>query len=268
MRPIDRRRTTIRAVATVSFADMASVAGGRRTRKTSELVARDLASYIVDNDLPVGTRLPTERELVEVLGVGRTTLREALRLLESRGVISIRAGRQGGPVVRRPRANDLGEALTLVLQFEKASLDDVIQARIAIEPTVARLAAANATPEQLARMQESIDRTGEDLDDHANFLRQTQVFHATMAEAAGNALLGIFIDSIKQIADAAVASGVKYTRRRRKAVMDVHQQILDALTARDGDIAAKAMADHMTEARRFWRTQNVLATESTVRWSG
>src|SRR6202044_2703439 len=83
------------------------VASRRRNLKQSELIAQYLASYIVDSDLPPGTTLPPEREMVQSLAIGRTTLREALRLLETRGVITIRSGRHGGPVVRRPDPRDL-----------------------------------------------------------------------------------------------------------------------------------------------------------------
>src|SRR3954463_16835351 len=74
----------------------------RRSPKACEVIARDLANYIVDNNLPEGAKLPVEKDMLETLGVGRTTLREALRLLETRGVLVIRAGPKGGPVVRHP----------------------------------------------------------------------------------------------------------------------------------------------------------------------
>src|SRR4051794_35691803 len=83
-----------------------------RSPKTSERVARELVDHIVDNDLQEGTMLPNEKQLVEIFEVGRTTVREALRLLETRGAITIRPGPRGGPVVRRPRPDDLREGLS------------------------------------------------------------------------------------------------------------------------------------------------------------
>src|SRR5207248_107530 len=81
-----------------------------RSPKTSEVIARDLAARIAEGGLAPGSRLPVERVMLESLGVGRTTLREALRLLETRGVLTIRAGPKGGPVVRRPSAEAFGDA--------------------------------------------------------------------------------------------------------------------------------------------------------------
>ena len=81
-----------------------------RSPKTSERVARDLVTHIIDNNLAEGTKLPNEKQLAEVFQVGRTTLREALRLLETHGVIIIRPGPGGGPVVRRPQRTTCGKA--------------------------------------------------------------------------------------------------------------------------------------------------------------
>src|SRR4051794_14508658 len=86
--------------------------GRERTRKASEDVARRLVAFIVDNRLSDGARLPTEAELQRHFGVGRTTLREALRLLETQGALTIKAGPRGGPVVRLPRPEDLRGSLT------------------------------------------------------------------------------------------------------------------------------------------------------------
>src|ERR1700722_19133957 len=124
----------------------------KRTLKTSELIARDLASYIVDQELPEGTALPPERGMVASFGVGRNTLREALRILESRGVITIRSGPGGGPVVRRPRPSDLGEALTLILQFESATFREVMDARAWLEPIVTRSAARSIGKPAIAEL--------------------------------------------------------------------------------------------------------------------
>src|SRR5262245_31222726 len=87
-----------------------------RNVKTSERVARELATYIIDARLPEGAVLPVEREMLETLSISRATLREALRLLESWGLVEVRPGPKGGPVVRKPRVGELSRALTLLLQ--------------------------------------------------------------------------------------------------------------------------------------------------------
>lgn len=242
-----------------------STGSGKRNPKTSERIARRLVNYIVDNDLAEGTLLPTEKELVQAFGVGRTTLREALRLLETRGVITIRPGPGGDPVVRRPRPDDLREGLTLFLQFSGASLNDVLEARAALEPMMARLAAERITPEQIDELQATIDNMRGSLGDHDLFLRENQRFHGIIAEATGSVVLLTFNDSLKSIADGA-SVGVHYTARRHSAVATAHQAIVDALRKGDSAAAEEAMLRHLDEAGDYWRRKYSNLTSSAVRW--
>lgn len=232
--------------------------------KTSERVARQLAAYIVDNDLPEGTKLPNERQLVDTLGIGRTTLREALRLLESRGVLTIRSGPGGGPVVRRPRPDDLSESLTLLLQFGGCSLADVFHAREALDPMMARFAAENLTEEQLDELAGTIQRMRDNVDDHDVFLTENRSFHSIIAMAAGS-VLHVFNETVKSIADGAFA-GVHYTARRRLATAAAHERVLDALRSRDADAAEAAMREHVGEAGEYWTRQYPRLVSQPVRW--
>lgn len=238
----------------------------RRQQKVSERVAHEIAQQIITNDLPEGTKLPPEREMLESIGVGRTSLREALRLLESRGVITIRSGPGGGPSVRRPRPSDLSEALTLILQFEKASMSDILHAREALEPVLTALAMERADDEVLERLQESVDRIMADLSNHDLFLEQNRVFHATIAEASGSVALRIFLETLKSIADGA-AVGVEYDARRRRAVAEAHQRIIDAM--RDGDTlrAVQAMQAHIGEARSYWKKHYSYLMTNPLVWT-
>lgn len=237
----------------------------RRNPKTSELIARDLAAHIVRNQLEPGTMLPTEREMVETFGVGRTTLREALRLLETRGVITIRSGPRGGPVVRRPRPSDLSEALTLILEFEGATLASVLQAREAIEPTVARLAADLVTPESLAVLQGTVDAMLGDLGNHDRFLEENMKFHNAISDISGNTVLRVFIETLKSIADGSML-GISYSPGRHRAVAEAHQRIIDALTGGDGAAAAEMMRLHLNEAGRYWRRNYGDLLSGIVHW--
>jgi len=238
----------------------------RRQPKTSERIARDLASHIVNNKLAPGTMLPTERDMIESTGVGRTTLREALRLLETRGVITIKSGPRGGPVVRRPRAADLSEALTLILEFEQGSLGDVFQARVALEPAIARLAAARISDDEIEQLQVSIDAMMDDLVNHDVFLNENARFHSLIADVADNIVLGVFTETLKTVADGALA-GVRYSPRRRRAVADAHQGIVDAFRARDVDAADAAMTRHLDEAGRYWTRKYGDLVSHPVRWT-
>jgi DNA-binding FadR family transcriptional regulator len=237
----------------------------RRSPKTSEIIARELANQIIDDDLPAGARLPTERDMVEHYGVGRTTLREALRLLETRGVITIRSGPRGGPVVRRPRPNDLSESLTLILQFEEATLGDVLEARRTLEPSLSRLACSRIDKALLSEIVEANQAILDNLDDHDVFLSENQRFHSLIAGAAGNVVLQVFNETLKSIADGATV-GVEYTPARRKAVAEAHLRIIEALEAGDPAAAEEAMHAHLDEAGAYWRRRYGNLVTRPVRW--
>lgn len=238
----------------------------RRPAKTSELVARYLADQIIERDLAPGTRLPPEDKMVETIGVGRSTLREALRLLETRGVLTIKRGKGGGPVVRRPRPEDLSEALSLILQSEGTSLQEVIIARQALEPTLARLAATSITPDEVQALQSTIDVMRERAGDHPTFLEQNWIFHRGVSKAARNLPLQSFVDSLKSIWDGAFV-GARYSPRRHRAVADAHQRIVDALRVGDPDAAAATMNQHLDEAARYWTHKYSSLMLQKTRWS-
>jgi DNA-binding FadR family transcriptional regulator len=236
-----------------------------RTPKTSELIARELVDYVVSGDVAEGQRLPAEHEMVAQLGVSRATVREALRLLETRGAIVVRPGRNGGPVVRRPRAEDLSEALTLLLQFEGATMLDIIQARLAFEPMIARSAAERIEPDDIEVLAGTVEAMRADLDDHDTFLEQNHRFHARIAQASGNPVLRIFTETLKWLADGAIV-GIRASARRRGDVAGAHERIVDALRAGDPDAAERAMYDHLAEANQYWLREYGPLVRKQIRW--
>jgi DNA-binding FadR family transcriptional regulator len=186
--------------------------------------------------------------------VGRGTLREALRLLESRGVITIRSGRDGGPFVRRPRPSDLGEALTLLLQFEAVPMTEVFGARQALEPLMARLAAQNMTDEVVAALEASITRMAANLDSSEIFREENLRFHGLVASTASSPVLKLFSGALESVADG-LAFGVvagEFTPEQRELSVKAHRRLVRAFRARSGDAAEKAMQVHLEQARESW----------------
>lgn len=228
--------------------------GPRGQTKRSELVARQLAAYIVDEDLNSGTRLPSEKDLIDIFGVARTTMREALRLLETRGVITVRSGPGGGPVVRRPKVSDLGESLSLMMQFSRASLEEIMHARTLLEATIARLAATLIDDEQLDRLRSvSADLAGA-INDDTRFGVGNVEFHDIIASASGSTVLRVFLASINNISDAR-NSGVRYTTKFRKEIVHDHDEIVAALSAHDAGAAELAMSAHLNNGLTFWKRE-------------
>jgi DNA-binding FadR family transcriptional regulator len=256
---------TIEQDPVVTTADPMLRSTRRRNHKTSERIARDIANYIVDADLPEGSTLPREKEMLEMLGVGRMTLREGLRLLETQGVIDIRSGPRGGPVVRKPQPDDLAGALTLLLQFHRASLADVMLARQALEPMVAALAAEHITDDQVARLQETVDLMRAHTTSQEVFFLQNERFHQLVAEASGSVILQVFSDTLKNIASGE-DFGIEYRPDHRTAVADAHDKVVVALRKRKPRDAEKAMREHLSEAAQYWNRRYPELMARPVRW--
>jgi DNA-binding FadR family transcriptional regulator len=240
--------------------------GRPRHPKTSEIVARELASHIADANLVEGTALPTERVMAESMGVGRTTIREALRLLETRGVLTIRSGPGGGPVVRRPRPRELAEALTLILQFEGATFEQVMEAREWLEPTIARKAVSRIGPTGLDELRAANEAILHALSDVEAFSVANRDFHGIIARNCGNIVLQIFSETLLVIADGR-PMGITYTSRQIAAIVDAHQAIIDAFAAGDADGAEAAMSEHLAEARNYSTHSFGRLITRPVRWT-
>jgi DNA-binding FadR family transcriptional regulator len=220
----------------------------RRPMKRSEVIARDLVEYIVDARLPPGATLPREKDMVEQLGVGRTTLREALRILETRGVLTIRSGPGGGPVVRHPQPGDLMESLLLILQFQRATLAEVMDARVWLEPYAARMAATRISPQEIERLKEinaemeALVETDEDIYD------PNQRFHSVISGATGNVVIEIFSDTMLTTTNSPEADFHRSREFKRTAV-EGHVELIEAFEAKDPDAAEETMRRHVIESK-------------------
>jgi DNA-binding FadR family transcriptional regulator len=236
----------------------------RRATKRSDLIAAELASYIADLDLEPGTQLASERDMTEQMGVGRTSLREALRLLEARGVLTIKLGVGGGPVVRRPRPSDLREALTLILQFQSTQLVEVLEARRSIELGVCRLAATRITARQVKELRR-INAELAAAADPDEVLELNQQFHLAICVASGNMVLRVFLESIVSLADGK-AVGIEYGPRQVVLMAQAHERIIDALAAGEADAAGDAMEAHLVESFKYWKRRYAALLAESVRW--
>ncbi|MGH3756839.1 FadR/GntR family transcriptional regulator [Actinophytocola sp.] len=237
----------------------------QRPKKLAEVVALKLLDEIRTKGLGEGDPLLPEKQMVSELKVGRSTVREALRLLEARGVIRIRPGANGGPVVRLPKAKDLADPLGVWLTFAGASLSDLIAARLCIEPSLAGGAAQHITTADLALLRTSIDRMKADPEDVDVFTGENAFFHSKIAAIARNPVLQAFVDSVKDVSDG-VTVGVSYSPKRCLAVADAHSRIVDALERKDEQATTTEMRAHLEEARDFWRGHFGRLYSGQVNW--
>lgn len=239
--------------------------GGSRPEKAALIVAREIVRDIDRRGLTVGDRLPAERAMLEGYGVGRGTLREALRFLELQNVLSLKPGPGGGPTIEKPDSSALANAMLLLLQFESAPFSTVAETRGGLEPLLARLAASRMTDAGLADLEGSVDRMAAHLNDLETFLETNKEFHNSVAWATQNSLFGFLVDAMLDIFDG-TAVGVDYNERRRQAVLKAHRRILDALKLRDGDASEAAMTDHIDEYSKYMARRYPEALARPITW--
>ena len=162
-----------------------------RAKKAHEVVADQLRQQIVSGELAEGDRLPPEEELTEHFGIARTTLREALRVLESQGLIAIKRGRGGGPIVTHPNLEPVAMALAVSLQLKHTTLGDLDAARRMIEPQIAAQLARSHDDHDIAALRSAIDLASEaaESNDGPAFGLAAAHVHATLVERSGNRTL-------------------------------------------------------------------------------
>lgn len=237
----------------------------QRTLKASERLARHLAASIVEGEFAEGARLPHESEMLSQLKVGRATLREALRLLEVWGLIVIKTGPGGGPTVRRPTSGEFAEQLALMLQFQLLQLEDLSDARLALEPMMARLAAERISKEEIETLRKTNETMEANFDRPEIFWEQNAIFHSIVAHAGKSMVISMIVDALKFIADG-VSSGVPYSRSQFDEVVSAHYEIIEKLENGDAEGAAKAMHFHLDTGRRYIAKNSPNALKARILW--
>lgn len=169
-----------------------------RVPKAAELVANHLREQIVNNRIPEGESLPHEAEMVTQYNVSRPTIREAFRILESEGLISISRGVHGARV-HLPKVEVLSRHLGILLQARGVKLDDVYRARALVEPPAARLVAERHNRNDIAKLREIIEHERTSLEDDGRFSIASNEFHRTLVQLAGVQTLGLIVDMLNEM---------------------------------------------------------------------
>lgn len=260
------RRAASRSVTATTLPPRGNRAAARsRPQKTAMLVAQQIVSEIDRLGLGVGDRLPPERVMLEEYAVGRGTLRESLRFLELQGVLSIKAGPGGGPVVEQPDASNLATTLVLLLQFSHGTFRTIAEARDLLEPMMAGMAAERIDDASLAELRDTVAVMEEGIESRTAFLEANKRFHDVIAWASGNELFGLIVDAILGIMDG-TALGIDYPKHRRTAIIKAHRAILEAIEARDRPAAEAAMRAHIGEYLNYARRKFPEVLRQPVTW--
>lgn len=212
--------------------------------KASDVLANELRERILSGEFPEGTPLPPERELVVQTRMSRTTVREALRILEVQNLIHIKAGRAGGAFVQRPGEESVASSLELLIRGRQIRLTSVHETREAIEPMCARLAAQHRTAGDLARLEAANAAIAESAGLDA-FLQANVDWHVAVATAGHNEILtGIMMAMSRAIYTVTNNEGFVNDEVRAITVR-AHRSVTRAIRERDVDAAVRRMSRHV-----------------------
>lgn len=236
-----------------------------KPQKTAVLLAQRIVNEIVDGGYEPGHMLPPERVMLAEYQVGRGTLREAMRFLEIQGVVAIKPGPGGGPLVTVPDSRHLASTVALLLQLFNTPFRAIVEARQVLEPAMAAKAAQRIDEERLAALAETVERMAVVVDDAKGFLTENERFHELIAWGSENDLFGLLVTALHWITDG-TALGVEYPPTRRKAVLRAHRAIYEAVAARDARAAYDAMHAHMAEFAKYLEANHPALMDRTIPW--
>jgi GntR family transcriptional regulator, transcriptional repressor for pyruvate dehydrogenase complex len=240
----------------------------RRRAKISQIVAAEIVRFVVDEQLREGDRLPTESEMLEQFGVGRGSLREALRLLEAYGLISIRQGQNGGPVLATLRAEDVARTLSFYFHLTGATYAELIEARLIIEPVMARLAAERQHPEQMAQLRATTEREQTASLDDPEYLACADEFHYMVSGMSGNRVLDLLGRALRTMFQERVQHGSVLPEESRRQNRKVHRQISDAILAGQGAKAERLMVRHLADLAEALDSRMPHFSGDRITWEG
>jgi GntR family transcriptional regulator, transcriptional repressor for pyruvate dehydrogenase complex len=213
--------------------------------KSCDVLAAHLRQKILDGSFPDGTMLPGERDLVEQTGLSRGSVREALRILEAEGLVTTRPGRYGGSRATRPTGTMVSRQIAQFARGSGLPMAAIIEARAAIEPTIAELAARHRTQEDIATLRQIDCRLQDAFTDVPTYLAENVNWHCTLAAASRNPLLEAFLRSIANLIHEASAIRDFANDEVRMLVLKAHARILDAVEKQDAEAARRRMARHV-----------------------
>lgn len=218
----------------------------------SKIVSENLKQYILDQRLEPGQKLPSEREFSKQMNVSRSILREALRTLESSGIITIRHG-EGAFVKSDSDLSSLIEHLLFMWRLSNKTKDDLLELRCIFESAALEQIILRADDEEL----QSLEQTARKIGDHhdTKSIQDADIeFHRGLIKSTGNEL---FIQMTELIIEyfAGVPHGHMGKKERDKSLQD-HLDIVEALRGRDASKAKRLLADHLYYSRKYLQSAN------------
>ena len=215
-----------------------------KTRRTFEEVSSSIKAMIIDGTLKPGDKLPPESELAKQLKVGRQTIREALRILELSGFISIQKGRGGGPVIKDTILRKVSNLLLDAFKMEKITVKEFVDSRLVIEKAIINKAIDNATDDNIRELQSNLKQAHRKISEKEFATDINFEFHSLLAKSSKNNVFIILESAINAIHHTLrICSNIDLTSS--KAAVSAHDKILQTLINKDREKAIALMDKHV-----------------------
>ncbi|MUL48641.1 FadR family transcriptional regulator [Mycobacterium sp. CBMA293] len=244
-----------------------------RFRRLAEQVADELRQRILSGDLADGGVLPTEDELLVEFPISKPSLREAIRILETEGLLSVRRGKLGGSVVHRPSATNVAYTMGLVLGAHDVSLSDVGTALQQVEPACAALCAQRRDRKRavVPVLRQIHAEAVESVEDLVLVTTASRRFHEALVQHCGNETMIILAGALETLWSSHELSWSRqFTDHasipvdERRAALEEHRTLIDAIEAGDAERARELAARHLLDAQHYPGAAGVV-DPSTVR---
>lgn len=220
-----------------------------RQNRVFQDVVKQIEDVILDGKLMTGEKLPSERELGELLGTSRGTLREALRIVEQKGLIEIKLGVNGGAVVKETSSEQMSETLALLIRTQSVSLEHLAEFRQGVEGSVASLAAERITTEEIKELRTLLQKARQYYEQGTSqwkpFVKVDEQIHMALARISHNPIYGFIIetihDNIQRYYDKYLSGGAEELEENYRDL----QQIVDAVCGRKVTEAGDLAREHV-----------------------
>lgn len=243
-------------------------------RRIAEQVADLLRARILEGEIPDGGLLPKEDVLQETYRVSKPSLREAMRILEAEGLVSVRRGNAGGAVVHHPSPANVGYSLAMVLTARDIGMPDVAAALRELEPACARLCALrpDRLVEVVPQLTEIHERSLATLHDLVEVTEHSRAFHEALVERCGNETLKIMAGALEILWSSHEKAWAEHhpepaslPLEERRAALLVHGRLIELITAGDAAAAGDLAAGHLQSAQTYPTTAGPLIHPVLVR---
>jgi GntR family transcriptional repressor for pyruvate dehydrogenase complex len=207
--------------------------------------------YILSGAVQPGQRLPSERDLAEQLGVGRNSVREALRVLETLGLIDIRIG--DGTYLAQDTSSNIGRSIGLSLAVHGGTIVEIISARRMIEVAAVGVAAQEASAEEVQLLEQELERMEAQPADIREYLKADMMFHRLLGRMTHNPIVAHVIDSLITMLEVALKETQGDELKTSMEAMASHRDVYEAIKARNPAAASDAMDRHLHFSTELWQ---------------